>query len=71
MMKSFKTVKTVFFDEGDIYVSDPHLTDLICECGGTIMEIGDCRVSGSEADYMTVYNCVECNQPYKVYHRKQ
>ena len=73
MMPSSKKAKKVSTFGGDIYISSPQLTDKICDCGGQIIEIGDCRILSDyiEADYVTMYSCIECNQPYEIYHKEQ
>jgi len=73
MMPSSKKARKVSTVEGEIYVSFPQLTEHRCECGGKLIEIGDCAIHSGflAADYVTMYSCSDCYEAYEVYHRKQ
>jgi len=68
---SSKKVTIVTTPDGELIVTSPQVTDRICECGGNIMEVGDCKLQDERADYLTLYTCLECNQDYQVFHKKQ
>lgn len=71
MKRSFKKIQIVQTPDGELLVSSPQVTNRICECGGMIMEIGDCKLEDQNADYITLYTCLDCHQDYEVSHKKQ
>lgn len=71
MKPSSKKPKTFRFVEGELIVTNPQLTDKICDCGGDIVEIGDYKIEDEQVNYITIYVCIDCHQEYEVYHRKQ
>jgi hypothetical protein len=71
MKQSSKKVQIVDTPSGELIISSPQVTNRICECGGMIMEVGDCILEEKHADYITLYTCLDCHQDYQVYHKKQ
>ena len=71
MKQSSRKIQIVQTPDGELMVSSPQVTNRRCECGGMIMEVGDCKLEDQKADYITLYTCLDCHQDYEVYHKKQ